>query len=93
MLLGQFCNFSLHAKLKAERVSSHLCIRVTVLLLGETDAEDVFKRFLSQKETLSRLSYLRSITEKEKQELQKQRDYLVTELEAFKFAEVKGDEQ
>lgn len=70
-----------------------MCIRVTVLLLGETDAEDVFKRFLSQKETLSRLSYLRSITEKEKQELQKQRDYLVTELEAFKFAEVKGDEQ
>ena len=79
--------------MKAERVSSNMCIRVSVLLLGETDAEDVFKRFLSQKETLSRLSYLRSITEKEKQELQRQRDYLVTELEAFKFAEVKGDEQ
>jgi hypothetical protein len=66
---------------------------VTVLLLGETDPEDVLRRFLSQKQTLSRLSYLRSITEKEKQELQKQRDYLATELEAFKFAEVKGDEQ
>lgn len=63
------------------------------MLLGETDAEDVLQRFLSQKETLSRLSYLRSITEKEKQELQRQRDYLVTELEGFKFAEVKGDEQ
>jgi hypothetical protein len=64
-----------------------------MLLLGETDAEDVLKRFLSQKETLSRLSYLRSITEKEKQEFQRQKDVLITELEAFKFAEVKGNEQ
>ncbi|GFG29927.1 hypothetical protein Cfor_09945 [Coptotermes formosanus] len=60
---------------------------------GEMDAEDVLKRFLSQKETLSRLSYLRSIAEKEKQELQRQKDILVTELEALKFAEVKGNEQ
>jgi hypothetical protein len=63
------------------------------LLSGETDVEDVFKRFLSQKETLSRLSYLRSVTEEEKQELQKQKDFMVTELEAFKFAEVKDNEQ
>lgn len=74
-------------------MSCHLCISVTVLLLGEMDAEDVLKRFLSQKETLSRLSYLRSIAEKEKQELQRQKDILVTELEALKFAEVKGNEQ
>ncbi|PNF16323.1 hypothetical protein B7P43_G10836, partial [Cryptotermes secundus] len=60
---------------------------------GETDVEDVFKRFVSQKETLSRLSYLRNITEEEKQELQKQKDFMVTELEAFKFAEVKDNEQ
>lgn len=60
---------------------------------GETDVEDVFKRFLSQKETLSRLSYLRNIAEEEKQELQKQKDFMVTELEAFKFAEVKDNEQ
>jgi hypothetical protein len=66
---------------------------VIVLLLGETDADDVLKRFLSQKETLSRLSYLRSIAEKEKEELQRRKDILVTELEAFKFAEVKGNEQ
>jgi hypothetical protein len=66
---------------------------VIALLLGEMDPEDVLQRFLSQTETLSRLSYLRSITEKEKQELQRHRDYLATELEAFKFAEVKGDEQ
>jgi hypothetical protein len=66
---------------------------VALFLPGETDVEDVFKRFLSQKETLSRLSYLRNITEEEKQELQKQRDVMVTELEAFKFAEVKDTEQ
>jgi hypothetical protein len=66
---------------------------VASLLSGETDVEDVFKRFLSQKETLSRLSYLRNIAEEEKQELQKQKDFMVTELEAFKFAEVKDNEQ
>jgi hypothetical protein len=66
---------------------------VIVLLVGETDVEQVLQRFVSQKETLSRLSYLRSITEKDKQEAQSQRDCLATELEAFKFAEVKGDEQ
>jgi hypothetical protein len=63
------------------------------LLSGETDVEDVFKRFVTQKETLSRLSYLRNVTEKEKQELQKQKDFMVTELEAFKFAEAKDNEQ
>jgi hypothetical protein len=66
---------------------------VASLLSGETDVEDVLKRFVSQKETLSRLSYLRNITEEEKQELQKQKDFMVTELEAFKFAEVKDNEQ
>jgi hypothetical protein len=64
-----------------------------VLLPGEIDPEDVLKRFLSQKETLSRLSYLRNITEEEKQELQRQKDFMVAELEAFKFAEVKDNEQ
>lgn len=63
------------------------------MLPGETDAEDVLKRFLTQKETLSRLSYLRNITEEEKQELQRQKDCMITELEAFKFAEVKDSEQ
>ncbi|PSN45156.1 hypothetical protein C0J52_03936 [Blattella germanica] len=59
----------------------------------QTDSEDVLKRFLSQKDTLSRLSYLRTITEEEKQELLKKRDYMMAELEAFKFAEVKDTEQ
>ncbi|KDR09111.1 Coiled-coil domain-containing protein 151 [Zootermopsis nevadensis] len=60
---------------------------------GETDPEDVLKIFQSQKETLSRLSYLRNITEKEKLELQRQKDSMVAKLEAFKFAEVKDNEQ
>lgn len=64
-----------------------------MLLPGETDPEDVLKIFQSQKETLSRLSYLRNITEKEKLELQRQKDSLVAKLEAFKFAEVKDNEQ
>ncbi|XP_069678804.1 outer dynein arm-docking complex subunit 3 [Periplaneta americana] len=60
---------------------------------GETEPEDVLKKFLSQKKTLSRLSYLRGITEGEKQELQKKKDFMIAELEAFKFAEVKDNEQ
>lgn len=64
-----------------------------VLLPGETDTNDVLKRFLSQKQTLSRLSYLRNITEAEKKELQRQKDCMVAELDAFKFSEVKESEQ
>ncbi|KAJ9583182.1 hypothetical protein L9F63_022482 [Diploptera punctata] len=60
---------------------------------GQTDSEEVLKRFLSQKDTLSRLTYLRNITEEEKKDLLKRKDYMLAELEAFKFAEVKDTEQ
>ncbi|XP_063235839.1 outer dynein arm-docking complex subunit 3 isoform X2 [Bacillus rossius redtenbacheri] len=60
---------------------------------GETETEQVLRRFLSQRETHTRLSYLKNITEQEKLRLEKRREYMMADLEAFKFAEVKDKEQ
>lgn len=60
---------------------------------GETDTEEVLHRFLSQKETRTRLTYLKTITEEEKKELELCKEMNLAELEAFKFAEVKDKEQ
>ncbi|GLG99741.1 Uncharacterized protein GBIM_06138 [Gryllus bimaculatus] len=60
---------------------------------GETEIDEVLQRFLSQRETMSRLAYLRTITEKEKKDLEMKKDFMVDELEAFKFAASKDKEQ
>ncbi|XP_075227924.1 coiled-coil domain containing protein 151 [Lycorma delicatula] len=60
---------------------------------GVTATEDVLDRFLRQKETKTRLTYLKETTEEEKKDLEKRRDMMMAELEAFKFAEVKDKEQ
>lgn len=62
-------------------------------LSGEAEAEEVLQRFLSQREMRTRLTYLKTITEKEKKELELRKDMNLAELEAFKFAEVKDKEQ
>ncbi|XP_049782214.1 outer dynein arm-docking complex subunit 3 [Schistocerca cancellata] len=60
---------------------------------GESETEEVLHRFLSQRETMSRLTYLKNITEEEKRDLEIKKDFMMAELEAFKFAEVKDKEQ
>ncbi|XP_068082941.1 golgin subfamily A member 6-like protein 26 [Anabrus simplex] len=60
---------------------------------GESETDEVLQRFLSQKETMSRLTYLKNITEKEKRELEMRKDFMMAELESFKFAEVKDKEE
>lgn len=60
---------------------------------GESEVDMVLQRFLSQKESKSRLNYLKNSTEQEKKALEKKRDALYSKLEAFKFAEVKDKEQ
>lgn len=66
---------------------------VLFLFLGESDTEEVLHRFLSQKETRTRLTYLKTITEEDKKQLETNKEKNLTELEAFKFSEVKDKEQ
>lgn len=60
---------------------------------GELEVEMVLQRFLAQKESKTRLNFLKSSTEQEKKELDKKRDGLIAKLEAFKFSEAKDKEQ
>ncbi|KAK3923535.1 Coiled-coil domain-containing protein 151 [Frankliniella fusca] len=59
---------------------------------GVSETEEVLQRFLGQKETKSRLTYLRKNTEDEKKKLEKRKEVMLAQLEAFKFAEVKDKE-
>ncbi|KAJ1523499.1 hypothetical protein ONE63_001351 [Megalurothrips usitatus] len=59
---------------------------------GVTETDEVLQRFLGQKETKSRLTYLRKVTEDEKRKLEKRKEVMMAQLEAFKFAEVKDKE-
>lgn len=55
-------------------------------MTGATTAAEVLERFLGQKESSSRLHYLRTATEGEKKHLEEQRESLNGQLEALKFS-------
>lgn len=55
-------------------------------MTGATTAPEVLERFLGQKESSSRLAYLRTVTEGEKKRLEQQRALLSGQLEAHKFS-------
>ncbi|XP_059483781.1 outer dynein arm-docking complex subunit 3 [Neocloeon triangulifer] len=60
---------------------------------GEVEPSMVTHRFVSQKETRNRLTYLRGLTEEDKRKMEAQRTELMAKLEASKFtAEVKSKE-
>ncbi|XP_049308733.1 uncharacterized protein LOC105230026 isoform X2 [Bactrocera dorsalis] len=59
---------------------------------GATTPAEVYDRFCSQKESASRLSYLRNAAEKEKAQLEAQREQLTLSLEAMKFSDGKESE-
>ncbi|XP_054740148.1 uncharacterized protein LOC129245785 [Anastrepha obliqua] len=59
---------------------------------GATTPAEVYDRFCSQKESSVRLSYLRNAAEKEKTQLEEQREQLSLSLEAMKFSDVKESE-
>ncbi|XP_055920051.1 golgin subfamily B member 1 [Eupeodes corollae] len=59
---------------------------------GATSPPNVLERFVSQKESSVRLTYLRNAAESEKTELENQRENLTKELESSKFSEMKESE-
>lgn len=56
---------------------------------GATSPADVLNRFIVQKEATTRLNYLRTVTETEKWQLEKQRDELTSTMETLCFAVTK----
>lgn len=59
---------------------------------GATFEDEVLERFISQKESSSRLNYLRAVTEDEKKSLEIKRETLLSQLETLKFSDVKDTE-
>lgn len=67
-------------------------IKYLVVVTGGTNFYDVLQRFIIQKETSSRLTYLRTITESDKKNLEVERDQLRTQIDVFRFSDVKESE-
>lgn len=59
---------------------------------GATGASEVLSRYLTQREATTRLNYLRNTAETEKKHLEVQRELLNSQLEEFKFADIKEGE-
>ncbi|XP_065074952.1 outer dynein arm-docking complex subunit 3 [Ochlerotatus camptorhynchus] len=59
---------------------------------GVSAASEVVDRFLAQREASARLTYLRTVTENEKKQLEAQRELMTAQLDAFKFADVKDSD-
>ncbi|KFB52290.1 AGAP001018-PA-like protein [Anopheles sinensis] len=59
---------------------------------GVSAASEVVDRFLAQREASARLTYLRTVTENEKKQLEAQRELMKAQLDAFKFADVKDSD-
>lgn len=60
---------------------------------GATTPQEVLDRFITQKESTTRLNYLRTVTEAEKKHLEMQREVLAQQLESIKFSDVKETEE
>lgn len=60
---------------------------------GATTPLEVLDRFITQKESTTRLNYLRTVTEAEKKHLEMQREVLAQQLESIKFSDVKETEE
>lgn len=60
---------------------------------GGTTVKGILQRFVSQKSTTARLTHLREVNEAEKNKLEKRLDMLTTELDKYKYTEVKDTER
>lgn len=60
---------------------------------GATTPPDVLQRYVAQRESSTRLAYLRSVAESEKQQLERSRERMTAALDASKFATVKEKDE
>lgn len=69
-----------------------LAFRKLMESTGATATNEVLGRFLAQREATTRLAYLRNVTETAKKDLEHQRDTLSSQLDEFRFADIKENE-
>lgn len=79
---------------QAQEITSEMEMEFKILMetTGSTTPVEVLERFIAQKESTSRLNYLRTVTEGEKKHLEVQREMLLSQLETSKFSDVKENE-
>lgn len=79
---------------QAQRATNELELLFKNLMetTGATTSEEVLERFISQKESTSRLNYLRTVTEDEKKQLEVSRESILSKLDTLKFSDVKENE-
>lgn len=79
---------------QAQEMTSEMEMEFKILMetTGSTTPMEVLERFIAQKESTSRLNYLRTVTEGEKKHLEIQRETLLSQLETSKFSDVKENE-
>lgn len=79
---------------QAQRATNELELLFKNLMetTGATSPEEVLERFISQKESTSRLNYLRTVTEEEKKQLEISRETILSKLDTLKFSDVKENE-
>lgn len=75
-------------RLKCESQEKENLFKTLMRVTGATSSQEVLSRFLMQKESMTRLVYLRKTAEEEKQMLEKSRDDLLKELERTKFTDI-----
>ncbi|GAB0095923.1 Coiled-coil domain containing protein 151 [Sergentomyia squamirostris] len=81
---------SVHAKETTSAMD--LAFKKLMESTGATATNEVLGRFLAQREATTRLAYLRNVTETAKKDLENQRDSLASQLDEFRFADIKENE-
>lgn len=81
-----------NSQLESDTSDMDNLFKLLMEVTGATSPHEVLERFSSQKESASRLNYLRNAAETEKNNLEAQREQLTKELEASKFSDVKESE-
>lgn len=75
-------------RLKCQSREMEDLFKTLMRVTGATSSQEVLSRFHMQKESMTRLVYLRKTAEEEKQMLEKSKDDLLKELERTKFTDV-----
>lgn len=75
-------------RLKCQSREMEDLFKTLMRVTGATSSQEVLSRFHMQKESMTRLVYLRKTAEEEKQMLEKSRDDLLKELERTKFTDI-----
>ncbi|KAL5284930.1 CCDC151 family protein [Megaselia abdita] len=74
--------------LKCQSREMETLFKTLMRVTGATSSQEVLSRFHMQKESMTRLVYLRKTAEDEKEMLEKSRDDLLKELERTKFTDI-----